>query len=345
VAGVRPFLTALPGGAHPDFSVPNDAYFDYVDEIVRLAASRGILVLFTPAYLGYNGGAEGWYQAMLANGTARLTALGNYLGRRYATFPNIMWVDGGDYTPPDKTLTRAVANGIEAFAPNMLHTAHANNGVSAMDVWAGEPWLDVDTVYNNVGMTATQVYVKALREYQRPDWKPFFFIEGCYENGSCGNEVVIRQQAYEPMLNGAFGQIYGHGQLWWFASTWKSAMGSQGAFDMMRFRNLFAPRRWDLLVPRTDSSFLTQAPVSGALRASGACASDGTFGIVYTPDLRELYVNTERFTRPVTARWFDPTNGVFSAAAGAPLSPGVTRTFRPPGNNSRGKQDWVLVLE
>jgi hypothetical protein len=346
LAGVQPFKTALPGSSYPDFSLPNDAYFAHVDEIVAMAAARGFLVLFTPAYLGYNGGGEGWYQEMVANGTARLTAFGNYVGKRYASSPNVMWVDGGDYNPPDKTLTRAVANGIKAFDSQHLHTAHARDGYSAMDTWAGEPWLDVDTVYDDFGITNIPVYNRCEREFARVDWKPFFFIEGCYEDGNCGGEVLIRDQAYTPMLTGGFGQIFGHGKLWYFPSTWKSLLDSQGTSDMTRLKNLFAPRRWDLLVPHTDGSFLTPAASgTSSQRASGAVASDGSFGIAYLPDLRDVTISTARFTRSVTARWYDPTNGAFSTAVAGPIVPGTSFVIHGPGNNSRGKADWVLLLE
>ena len=115
---------------------------------------------------------------------------------------------------------------------------------------------------------------------------------------------------------------------------------------MTRLKNLFAPRRWDLLVPHTDGTFLTPAATGPTnTRASGAVASDGTFGIIYTPDFRDITVSTARFTRSVTARWYDPTNGVFSTALARPIVPGTSFTIHPPVNNSRGTPDWVLVLE
>src|SRR5262249_18773427 len=230
--GQRPFTNALPGSTYPDFSAPNDAYFAHVEEVVAAAAARGFLVLFTPAYLGYQGGAEGWYQEMIANGTARLTTFGNYLGKRFAKYPNVMWVDGGDYNPPDKTLTRAVANGIKVFDTRHLHTVHAGDGTSGLDEWAGEPWLDVDTVYADIAITHLPICTRASERCPGADHKPFFLIESCYEEGSCGDEVLIRQQAYDTLLSGGFGQIYSRAQLWAFNAGWKSLMQSQGANDM-----------------------------------------------------------------------------------------------------------------
>jgi hypothetical protein len=46
----------------------------------------------------------------------------------------------------------------------------------------------------------------------------------------------------------------------------------------------------------------------------------------------------------VTARWFDPTTGALAPAAEAPLPGKGLRTFAPPGKNSGGDGDWLLVL-
>ena len=39
-----------------DFAQPNDAYFAHVDYVLNVARSKGLLVLMTPAYLGFQGG-------------------------------------------------------------------------------------------------------------------------------------------------------------------------------------------------------------------------------------------------------------------------------------------------
>jgi hypothetical protein len=47
----------------------------------------------------------------------------------------------------------------------------------------------------------------------------------------------------------------------------------------------------------------------------------------------------------VTARWYDPTNGIFSTISGSPFANSGSRNFTPPRKNSAGDGDWVLVLE
>jgi hypothetical protein len=122
VYGDAPFTT--PG----DFSTPNESYFAHVDDVIRKANEIGILVLLAPAYLGFEGGDEGWFTEMKANGTAKLRDYGRYLGRRYKAFPNILWVEAGDFDPPTPELVRAVAQGILEQAPDQLHTAHCGRG-------------------------------------------------------------------------------------------------------------------------------------------------------------------------------------------------------------------------
>jgi Putative collagen-binding domain of a collagenase len=46
-----------------------------------------------------------------------------------------------------------------------------------------------------------------------------------------------------------------------------------------------------------------------------------------------------------TARWFDPTNGTFTSISGSPFANTGSHSFTPPGNNSAGDADWVLVLQ
>ena len=342
--GNPPFTT--PG----DFATPNSVYFDRAVSIVRKAADRGIVVFLFPAYLGYNGGSEGWYQEMVNNGTAKLNAYGRYVGNRFVNLDNIVWVNAGDYNPPNKALTKAVADGIRAVDLRHLHTAHGTEGTSAMDYWANETWLDLDNVYTYPTLGSnTPVYQRALAAYGRAGWKPFFLMESVYENEWSASERQIRQQSYEAVLSGGFGYFFGNSPIWRFGPGWQTALNSQGARDMARIRSLLVGYRWDLLVPDATGSFLVSGRGgSGSDHAVAARASDGSFGIVYVPTARsDVQVSLGGFsTGTVGARWYDPTSGAWQAVPGSPFAaPGSTPRLATPGNNSTGWPDWVLVLE
>jgi hypothetical protein len=189
--GQLPFL--LPG----DYSTPNEAYFAHADWVLRRAAEKGFLVLLAPSYTGSGGGSEGWYDAMVANGPDRLRQYGEYLGRRYRDFNNILWVHAGDYNPPQKELVRAIAEGIRAVDPRALHTAHGSRETAALAYWEGEPWLQVNNIYTALPRTGRAAWSTPPRwRNTRGSSACSFLIEGVYENEHDATEWHLRSQAY-----------------------------------------------------------------------------------------------------------------------------------------------------
>ena len=344
VYGQGPFVT--PG----DYGTPNEQYFAHADSVIRRAGEKGFLVLLVPSYLGYDGGSQGWYQEMATNGAGKLREYGRFLGRRYAGFSNIMWTHGGDYNPPNKALVREIAAGIREFDTRALNSAHCAPETAAADYWSGESWLQVNNVY-----TYDAVYSAALAQYARPGQMPFFFLEGRYENeANQGTEQRVRVQAYQALLSGAMGQVFGNNPIWHFngpglystSLTWQQALGGRGSQSMTHVGSLFAPRTWWTLQPDADNTMLTAGLSSGLDRAVAARAADRSYAIAYTPSVRTITVNLGQLTGPrVNARWYDPASGSYSAIVGSPFSASSSQTFRPAGNNSSNYGDWALLLE
>lgn len=341
---VEPFTS--PG----DYSMPNERYFAHVDYVIRKAAENGILVLLAPSYLGFQGGNQGWYREMVANGPAKLHDYGRYLGKRYRNFSNILWVHGGDFNPPDRTPVREIALGIREFDTRSLHTVHGARETAALQYWSGESWLTVNNIY--IGKPA---YLTAFREYGRSRM-PFFLIEGRYENeaGSEGTEHRVRAQAYHALLSGAMGHVFGNNPVWHFSGpglyptplTWQQALNSRGAQSMTHLHELFVSRSWWTLQPDMANTFLTGDLGSGQDRAVAARAGDGSFALAYLPTVRTVHANLGQLAGPrVSARWYDPADGTYSVAKGSPFTASGPQSLRPPGPNSSGFGDWVLVLE
>jgi hypothetical protein len=338
-----------------DYSMPNEAYFAHADHVIKLAASKGIVVLLAPSYLGFNGGPDGWYATMQAN-APKLLDYGRYLGQRLGGNPNIIWMHGGDFNPVgDKQLVRDIALGIKEFDTQSLHTAHCAPETSALDFWAGESWLQLNNVYtyNDIPGKAQAAYASAM---------PFFLLESRYENE--GNPVVqtsrLRVQAYQALLSGAMGQAFGNHPIWHFdgpgvslyadpvPANWEAWLDSPGALSMAHARALFVQRDWQLLVPDFAHTLLT-GDLGGVEfdRAVAARASDGSFALAYAPNTRTLTIDMTGLAGPaVSARWFDPSAGTFTPVAGSPFpNTDDSRNFPTPGNNAAGASDWVLVLE
>jgi hypothetical protein len=343
VYGDAPFTT--PG----DFSTPNERYFAHADYVINKAAEKGILVMLTPAYAGYGGGSQGWYQEMQANGTTKLRAYGQYVGNRYKGFANILWVQGGDYNVANKDLVRAIANGIRDF-DSKPHTYHGSRGTAALQFWGtSEPWLNVNNIYTD----GTTVVSAAFTEYSRSTL-PFFLIEAAYEGEGIDGHGV-RVQAYQAVLSGAMGHFFGNNPVWHFNApsgqnssglTWQQALDSAGARSMKHLSNLFSPRSWWTLQPDTNNSFLTGGAQTGASRAVAARASDGSFAISYLPSTRPISINLGAMAGPrISARWVDPTSGASTATPGSPFLASGTQSFNPTNPNASGYGDWILLLE
>ena len=75
---IVPFTT--PG----DISTPNPAYFQRVDDVLRIAVEHGITLLLDAVE------TDGWLATFKANGPEKATAFGRYLGNRYKDVPNII---------------------------------------------------------------------------------------------------------------------------------------------------------------------------------------------------------------------------------------------------------------
>jgi hypothetical protein len=341
VYGEPPFAT--PG----NYATPNDAYFDHAAWVLRRACELGFVVLLTPSYVGNGGGDEGWYQAMAASGAAKLRDYGRYVGRRFGGLDNIVWVEGGDYNPPDKALIRALAEGIRESDPDALQTAHGSPGSPALEHWSGEPWLAINNVY-----TYGPVHEAALGQYQDGAGMPFFLMESAYENEHDAGAQRVRMQAWQALLSGASGQVFGNNPIWHFdgpgiypaAEGWREQLDSPGARSMTVLHELMASRPWWLLRPDINGAFLTDGRGGAAARAVAAQAVDGSFALVYLPTARRVTLDLAGLRGPrVAAEWRDPSTGEAVPVDGSPFAPG-THGFAPSPWNRSGESDWVLVL-
>jgi hypothetical protein len=358
--GDAPFTATIPGTTSLDFTTPNPAYWAYIDTILQEANARGILILFFPDYLGYNCQDEGWCSVMNDNGASRLTTYGQFLGNRYKNQPNILWVNGGDFTPPDLTLLTAVVNGIRSAGDTHLMTAHFGTPeISAADYSPIPSWLQLDDLYTYKDQ---QLYQKAWSDYARDKGiRPEFLIESDYEGEHPNNLTTSdtwRAQMYEPPLAGSMGYVFGNNPLWPFAekgdknaswaltfspspfSGWQACLPSAGSQDAARAGAFFRSLPWWTWVPDTNNHTLLSSN-------DGVCGytPNGTLAVIYLSTGGDGVINLASFSGPVTAQWFDPSSGRYQAITGSPFANLGNHTFTVPGKNSVGLSDWVLLLE
>jgi hypothetical protein len=332
-AGQPPFTGA-------PFSTPNEAYFARVDWILDQAAQRGITLFLAPLYLGYDCGDEGWCGEAEAASARVMRDYGRYLGQRYARFPNIVWLIGGDTNPfahavADKV--RQVVAGIEEHDPDHLMTAHSAPEESAQDNWGTPRWLDLNTVYT---YSASGTQAKTYTEYRRAKALPLLLLESAYAHEHGATPRSRRTQAYQAVLWGArVGQFFGNCPLWSFSAPaaasfcaggdWHSELGSEGSTTVARVGDLMRSRRHWLMQPDHAHEVMTAGYESDATLAATARASDGSTVIAYLPTPRKVTIDLRKVSGSAAhAWWWDPrTNMAVDGGVWATTGP---QEFAPP---------------
>ncbi len=124
------------------FATPNDAYFQHADYAINSAAQKGIVVLLDPLYLGSNCDNEGWCNDVKSTPNSVLQSYGQYVGNRYKSYNNIVWVIGGDMDPTTvASQMTAFVNGLTSVDNRHLITAHNTHDEMAVTPWPGATWL------------------------------------------------------------------------------------------------------------------------------------------------------------------------------------------------------------
>ena len=255
---------------------------------------------------------------MLDNGTNRCRAYGQYLGNRYRSFPNLIWLSGNDFqswrTPGNDAVVRAVALGIRDIDTSHLQTSELDYLVSSsLDDTNWDPLLGLNGTY-----TYFPTYARLQENYNRTNFLPNFLVEANYEFESLQGPVttapILRRQEYWTMTSGACGQMYGNHYTWPFPSGWQEYLDTPGAIEIGYLKSFFEARAWFNLVPDTNHAVVTAG--YGTYSESGhvadndyltdALAPDGSLAVIYTPIIRQFTVDMSQLAGPAAAHWFDP---------------------------------------
>ncbi len=379
-SGDLPFLKDLAGAdwvgmsGYPDFTTPNEAYWDFVDKFLSYCESKGILVFMFPAYVGYQGGDQGWMQEIVANGPTRMQSYGEWIAARYKEQKNLVWMMGGDMGTEPDTFNSA-QTGVERALLSGLQSVPEQQSVLLSAEWTSQsiatdhPTIGASMTLNGVYSWSGDVNTHGRRAYAHLPVKPAFLLEGPYDGeGPDGNKVngsatqPVRRFQWWGWLSTIGGYISGNGYVWPFNSPewyvwpfnspeWSDQLDTQGSRDMARLNAFIESIAWYKLVPSGLDGMRTLITAGGLSVASSSyvaasAARDGTLLVAYVPPdhTGSILVDMGAMSGPSRARWFDPTSAAYTNIA-SELSNSGTRSFSTPGNNSVGDNDWVLILD
>lgn len=338
-----------------DFTNFNSTYWAYVDSVVSAAAARGITLFFNPAFVGIDA-TQGWFNDF--NGSvsgANWTAYGTFLGNRYKTASNIVWLLGGDADvlghSTIKTNLGLLATAIAAADTNHLLTIEAcrscgsaGGSQSSITAYSSSPpsWLNLNWSYDqqaNItgsnGCPLTYTQSSTILPLEGEMW---------YEGEHSLTGANTRAEGYWSTLTGCFlGSLFGNDAIWQFSSsptTWQSQLASSGAVGEQYLGKLMNSRRHWLMVPDAMNAILTGGISSGLTISVAAAASDGSSVIVYdqSGSTNPPQIAMGHFSGTVHAWWYNPATAA-TTDLGTFTNSG-THTFTPSDTN-----DWVLVLD
>jgi hypothetical protein len=337
-------------------------YWDHVDYVVDLAASKGIYMGMVPVW-----GSNVRSGLVKKEDAARYA---EWLANRYKTRSNIIWLNGGDVMGHDSIgIWNLIGSTIKQVDTNHLMTFHPFGRTTSSIWFNNEPWLDF-----NMFQSGHRRYDQDDTEwgFGQDNWryvnhdyslvpvKPTIDGEPSYEGIPQGlhditqpywNADDIRRYAYWSVFSGGFGFTYGANSVMQFhrpvdgqpaygaREYWTEGINLPGAGQMQYLKKLILSRPFLERIP--DQSLIAG---KNGLRYDYLTATRGNdYAFIYTYTGRAILVQMGIIPgSSIKASWYRPADG--SLAGIGEFENKGTHEFDPPGDQADGN-DWVLVLD
>ncbi len=333
----------------------NEPYWERVDEYVQAACAHGNTLFLYPI--------DGWTVSKAFRDAALEDArrYGAMVAERYARFPNIVWMTGGDHFPSDAPGRNDSPPEHDAKFEQVLLGIRSTGDTRPFSIQLGYPAslsTDSPSWERHVDFSFVYTYLptyRAVLDGYRRDPRPALLSEANYEgeNNLPGtpvtNDEILRRQMAWALTSGSPGYFYGS-QDWELRPGWEGRLDTAAVTQLGRIRELFESVDWWTLVPDESTEVVRAGRgepfVDGVV---GVMADDhvtaarvgNSLLVAYVPTARTLRVDPTRLTRPPTARWVDAANAT-APPVEVPVDP--SGRLATPGRNSAGGEDWLLML-
>jgi hypothetical protein len=346
---------------------PNEAYFRHVDQVVALAAQKGIYVAMLPTW-GDKWNMK-WGAGPLLFTVENARAYGQFLGERYRDAENIIWVMGGDrpevsdetdYAPVVREMARGVQAGV---AGHTFMTYHPAGGRGSSMAFHDDDWLDLHMWQSGHVHRDAHNWALIAADYARVPVKPVLDAEPAYEDHPIDpftrkwgddhgrfDDDDVRKAAYRAVFAGACGHTYGHHSIWQMYEEgrapinfpwpdWRTALDRPGAGQLIHLKHLMLSRPYFDRVP--DQSLIASDAGEGVSHVRATRAADGSYALIYIPmPGQTVQINTTALTGDkLTAWWYNPRTG--EATRAREYQRGRVVTVISPHDGP----DWVLALD
>jgi Protein of unknown function (DUF4038)/Putative collagen-binding domain of a collagenase len=358
-------------GSTDPTTTANEVFWSKRDYFFDACQAQGITVVMnlTTAAL-----ATTWIRSWT---TGQWTAYGSFIGARYASQPNILWIVGDDYFGDMDTGLNAMLTAMRSAGDtHPMSIQNYQETTSRQDIYDGtkDPLtFDVHAQYHWV-YTYNVSYIGVIDAcVTTPSASddvqgriPALWADGVYYGDALpgGNHQpqMHRNLVWWALSSGACGFSVGGNGVWQWTSASPGYVTSDPTGTFMtsivgKIVSLFAGLTgWQKLRPDTANALVTSgrgsqsAPlVSGgsAVAYTGtsdayvtaAFAADGSLAVIYMSHAATITINQAKMTPGYGAYWVDPQTGVKTSTTA-----GSSYNSASPGSNSAGEADWVLVL-
>ncbi len=332
---------------------PNETYFAHMDSVIRIAEQKGLFIGLLSTW-GDKVDKQ-WGAGPVLFNIQNARQYGQWIGKRYKDFRNIIWINGGDrncsgdYT----SVWDALARGIKSADGNHLMTFHPWGGTSSSACFQDTDWLDFNMLQSGHSDRFIENYAMVADDYKRIPVKPCMDGEPNYEDHPINwdpangwfDEWDVRRAAYQSVFAGGMGVTYGCHPVWQFFDrgrtpiayvrhNWYEVLDLPGALDMLYLRRLIESKPFYSRVPDPE---MIVADESGFTNKILACRGEG-YGFVYLPANKGVRVRLDRVGANNKVLWYNPRNGKYIQTGTFSES---EKYFSVP---VRGI-DWVLVIE
>jgi hypothetical protein len=336
---------------------PNPEYFDFVEQVVKLAESREMYFALVPTWGDKIDRVFGTGPEIFNEANA--FEYGKWLGKRFCNNPNIIWMNGGDRSGGGKNFAvwDALAKGIKSEDPNHLMTFHPLGDASSSMWFHDSEWLDFNSCQSGHSMRNFPNYMMISYDYLRNPAKPCIDSEPRYEEHAVNwkpelngvfDDYDVRQAAYWSVFSGACGHTYGAHPVWqmydnvreaigYVRYSWKEAMHFKGAGQLIHLKNLILSREYFNRIP--DQSLL----VSPKVGEDHICCTRGKgYIFCYMPSGGILGLRIGTLSKnQLRGWWFDPRSG--EAISIGLISMSDTMSISAPSEGIGC--DWIFVLD
>ena len=330
-------------------------YWETVDYAIKKAEELGMFIGLLPSWGDKWNKKWGVGPEIFTPENAR--AYGQWIGKRYGSYENIIWIVGGDRpieTPTHQAIIDEMAAGLrdtEAFYH--LMSFHPPGGTSSADFVLGRPYIDFHMIQSGHDADGGYKSWQMLKDTFAKENKPFLNGEPRYEDHPCCFKVEYnylwdaadtRMNLYWDIFEGTCGHTYGNHCIWsfnreladYFPVRWRDALTHEGAETMRYAKQLRESRDYFSLKPAPQL-----ADDNGGVMHIACAIGDG-YGYVYSPLGAPINVHLSAMgCNTIKASWFNPRNGQTQVFM---VLPGSGCALLVPPSGGKGN-DWVLVLD